>query len=77
MCILHISKMFTTKDLRLLKSIHITLPEEPELAVHADIQALMGQDYWDLMERTAARVAKWPAWKTGTTKTHKRTLPSE
>src|ERR1035437_675474 len=24
-----------------------------------------GQAYWELMERTAARVEKWPQWKAG------------
>lgn len=24
-----------------------------------------GAEYWDLMERTARKVDKWPAWKTG------------
>lgn len=58
---------FTARDLRLLKAMHISPPEEPELT-RPDITVKMGQEYWDLLERTAARVNTWPSWKTGTTR---------
>ncbi len=28
---------------------------------------LIGKEYWDLMEKTAAKVEKWPKWKLGET----------
>ena len=32
----------------------------------------MDKEYWDFVERTAAKVAKWPAWKKGLTKRRRR-----
>jgi hypothetical protein len=61
--------LFNEKDLKFLKALRILPPEEPELATSTEVrECLRGQKYWDLMERTAARVDKWPAWKTGTKK---------
>lgn len=31
----------------------------------AVVAVLTGEAYWELMQKVAARVDKWPAWKTG------------